>query len=112
MEEVNAIPFADFQKLDLRVAKIIATERIEGSDKLLKLRVDLGENGERQILAGIGKVYDPELLAGRLIIVVANLESRILMGFESQGMLLAADTAEDPTLLGVEQAVEPGTKIR
>lgn len=111
MEHANLATFPDFQKLDLRVAKIIAAERVEGSDKLLKLRVDLCSE-ERQILAGIGKVYDPELLIGRLIVVVANLEPRVLMGLESQGMLLAADTAQGPLLLGTEPGVLPGAAIR
>jgi methionine--tRNA ligase beta chain len=106
------IEFADFQKLDLRAAKIIAAESVEGSDKLLKLRVDLGESGERQIVAGIGRVYTPEALANRLIIIAANLKPRILMGLESQGMLLAADTPDGPALLGTEPNVLPGASIR
>lgn len=103
--------FQDFQNIDLRVAKVFAVERIEGSEKLLKLEVDLGTE-QRQLVAGIGKTHTPEQLVGREIIVVANLEPRTLMGHESQGMLLAARDENDlPVLLSLEKEVPPGTKI-
>lgn len=104
------ITIEDFKKVDLRVAKVIAAERVEGSDKLLKLQVNMGEE-ERQIVAGIGIAYEPALLIGKEIIVVANLEYRSLMGIESQGMLLAASN-EHPVLLQPEQEVAPGSVIR
>lgn len=115
------INFDDFKKVDLRVAKIIAAERVEGSDKLLKLQVDLGsELGERQIIAGIGKVYEPESLIGKEIVIVANLEPRTFtlrlssgqVGLESQGMLLAANSEDGPVLLMPEKEVPPGSKIQ
>jgi methionine--tRNA ligase beta chain len=99
----------DFKKVELRVAKVLSAERIESSGKLLKLRVSLGD-GERQVIAGIGKKYDPESLVGREIVIVANLEPRQLMGLESQGMLLAADN-EGPVFLTPESEVEPGSNI-
>ena len=105
------IPFEDFQKIDLRVAKIIKAERIEGSEKLLKLEIDLG-NEKRQIVAGIGKFYKPKDLIGREIVVVVNLELKTLIGIESQGMLLAADFEGKPVLLKPDEEVPPGTKIR
>ena len=105
------ISYEQFQQIELRVASILSAERIEGSEKLLRLRVALGE-GERQIVAGIGKKYSPDILVGRQIIIVANLEPRILMGFESQGMLLAADSSEGPVILVPEQEVAPGTKVK
>lgn len=86
---MDLINIADFKKIDLRVATIKTAERIEGSDKLIKLSVDLGEE-IRQLIAGIGKQYEPEALVDKQIIVIANLEPRMLMGLESQGMLLAA----------------------
>jgi methionine--tRNA ligase beta chain len=105
------ISFEDFQKLDLKIGKIVAAENVDGADKLLKLEVDLGEE-ERRLVAGIAKFYQPENLIGREIVVVANLEPRNLMGIESQGMLLAADDDGRPVLLKPDEEVPPGTKIR
>jgi len=104
------ISFKEFKKLDLRVGKIIEAERVEGADKLLKLKVDLGEE-ERQLVAGIAKFYQPENLIGRELIVVANLEPKTLMGIESQGMLLAASVEGRPVILEPDEEVPPGTKI-
>lgn len=104
------ISIDDFKKIDLRVAKIMEAERVEGSEKLLKLQVDMGEE-KRQIVAGIGLAYNPEALIGKEIIIVANLEPRLLMGVESQGMLLAA-SSDYPVLLQPELEVVPGSPIR
>ncbi len=91
----------DVMKLDLRIATVIAAERVKKSDKLLKLQVRVGTL-ERQIIAGVGKKYEPEELLGRQIVVVANLKPAKLMGQESQGMLLAANSPENaPTLIAV-----------
>ena len=105
------ITFDQFKEIELRVAKIISARRVDGSEKLLCLKVSLGEE-ERQIIAGIAARYAPEALAGREIIIVANLEPRMLMGLESQGMLLAADSADGPVLLIPEQETAPGAKIK
>ncbi len=99
----------DFRKVELKVARVLSAERVEGSDKLLKLKVTIGDE-ERQIIGGIGKKYDPETLVGKEIIIVANLEPRQLMGLESQGMLLAAND-DGPVLLTPEKEVEPGSRI-
>jgi len=103
------LSFEEFQKIDLRVARILSAEKIEESDKLLKLQIDLGEE-KRQIVAGIAQFYEPEKLKGREIVVVVNLEPRILRGIESQGMLLAADD-NGPVLLSLDKEVPPGAKI-
>ena len=108
MENVN---FEEFKKIHLRIAKIVSAERVEESEKLLKLEVDLGDE-ERQIIAGIGKFYQPEELIGREIVVIINLEPRTLMGIESQGMLLAANNEGEPVLLRPDKEVPAGTKIR
>lgn len=105
------ITYDDFAKLELRVADVTAAERVEGSEKLLKLRLDLGEFGPRQIVAGIGKVYAPEQLVGTQIIIVFNLAPRALMGIESNGMLLAAGGQDGASLLRPERPVPPGSKI-
>jgi methionine--tRNA ligase beta chain len=113
------ISIEDFKKIDLRVGKILSAERVEGSEKLVKLTVDIAELNEagellpRQILAGIAKSYEPEGLVGREIVIVANLEYRKLMGMESQGMLLAATNAEGlPIILVPERDVVPGAGIQ
>ena len=108
---METISYEEFKKVELRVAKILSAERIEGSDKLLKLEVDLGSE-KRQIIGGIGKVYPPETLVGRVIVIVANLEPRKLMGLESQGMLLAADNEGAPILLMPEKDVPPGSAVK
>lgn len=108
---ISMISFEDFQKMDLRVGKILEAEKIENSEKLLKLVADLGEE-KRQIIAGVGKFYKPKDLVGKEAIVVANLEPKNLMGLESQGMLLAAEKDGEPVILVPEKEVPPGTKIR
>ncbi|MCL5733446.1 MAG: methionine--tRNA ligase subunit beta [Patescibacteria group bacterium] len=106
----EVLKFEDFKKADLRVGKILRAEKIENSEKLLKLQVDLG-NEKRQIVAGIGKYYSPDDLIGGEVIVVANLEPRSLMGFESRGMLLAASDKE-VVLLKPSREVVPGSKVQ
>jgi len=108
METIN---YEQFSKIELKVAEILSAERVEGSDKLLKLQVSLGDEN-RQVIAGIGKAYDPATLPGQQIVIVANLEPRKLMGLESQGMLLAASTAEKgPILLTVLSPIDNGARI-
>lgn len=104
------ISFEEFQKIDLRVAKVIEVGNVEGSEKLLKLKIDLGAE-IRQIVAGIAKFYKPENLIGREIIVVANLEPKVLRGLESQGMLLAAESDDRISLLVPDKEIRAGTKI-
>jgi methionyl-tRNA synthetase len=105
------INYDHFAAIELRVATVLAAERVEGSEKLLKLQLDLGEHGQRQIVAGIGKVYTPEELVSTQIIIVANLEPRALMGIESHGMLLAAGGQEGAALLRPDRPVPAGSKI-
>jgi methionyl-tRNA synthetase len=112
METFNVITYEEFQKLDLRVAKVLAAENIKKSDKLLKLRVDIGE--ERTLVAGIARAYKPEDLVGKTIIIVANLQPTKLMGVESQGMLLAADGADGAgvVLATFDKEAKVGSKVR
>lgn len=105
------ITFDYFKEIHLQVAKILTAERVEGSDKLLRLHVSLGQE-ERQIIAGIGKRYQPDELIGIEIVIIANLEPRKLMGLESHGMLLAADSSEGPVLLRPDTEVLPGSVIK
>ncbi|WP_035241733.1 methionine--tRNA ligase [Desulfobacter vibrioformis] len=105
------ITIEDFSKIDLRAGKILSAERIEKSDKLLKLQVDLGAQ-TRQIVAGIGKSYAPEDLVGKAVIVVANLKPVKLMGELSQGMILAASVKKDLILSGFNGSPKPGSQIK
>ena len=93
------------------MGKVITAERVPKSSKLLKLQVDLGSE-QRQIVAGIGKKYEPDSLVGQLIVVVANLKPAKLMGVESQGMVLAAGEGEVKGLLTVTEEVELGSKVK
>lgn len=79
---------------------------------MIKLKVDLGEGELRQVLAGVKQWYQPKDLVGKQVVVVSNLEPRKMMGFQSQGMMLAADSEEGPIFLTVPKKVPPGTKIR
>ena len=114
------ISFDDWKKLELRVALVRAAERVEGSEKLLKLSLDDGTPEGRQIVAGIGKAYEPEALVGRRIVIAANLEPRSFtlrqssgqMVLESNGMLLAAHDADGaPVLLMPDREVPPGSIV-
>lgn len=109
------INFDDFQKLDLRVGKIIKVEEIEGADKLYKLSVDLGSKiGKRTICAGLKQYYSKEDLKGKKIILLVNLAPREMRGIESQGMLLAAVSEDESevVLISPEKDIEVGAKIR
>ncbi len=105
------ITIDDFMKIQLKTAKVLAAERVPKSEKLLKLQVSLGSE-ERQIVAGIGKKYEPEALIGKTIVIVANLKPAKLMGIESQGMVLAAGDSEVRGLATFVEDVEPGTKVK
>ena len=101
----------DFYNLGLKTARVLKAERVGGSDKLLKLQVDVGEE-QRQLVAGIGKTHNPEDLVGKTIVIASALKPRTFMGQESEGMLLAADSKQGPVLLQPEQEVLPGTLIK
>jgi methionyl-tRNA synthetase len=107
------ISIEDFMRVDLRVAKILEADLITGADKLLKLRVDVGELGERQIFAGIRAAYDPKALVGRLIVVVANLQPRKMRFGTSEGMMLAAGAGgTDIFVLSPDSGAAPGMRVK
>jgi methionyl-tRNA synthetase len=108
---VVQITIEEFQKIQLKTAKVLTAERVPRSEKLIKLQVDLGAE-QRQVVAGVGKKYEPEQLVGRTIVIVANLKPAKLMGIESQGMVLAAGDAEVKGLIGIVEDVDPGTKVK
>lgn len=105
------ITFDDFKKLDIRIGKILAAEKVEGTDKLLKLEIDFGIE-KRELVAGIAEIYQPEQVIGKEIPVLMNLEPRTVRGIVSNGMILAADVEGKPILLQPEKEVPPGSIIR
>jgi methionyl-tRNA synthetase len=108
-EEKTEITYEEFQKLDIRIGTVLSAENIKGSDKLLKLEVDIGE--KRQIVAGIANSHNPAELVGRQVVVMANMKPAKLFGVESKGMVLAGDV-EGAVLLQPEKKVREGTKVR
>ena len=106
---VAVIGVEDFAKLQLKVAKVLAAERVENADKLLKLQVDCGE--KRQIVAGVAAYYKPEEIVGKLIVMVVNLKPAVIRGIESNGMLLAAKKKNELRLLTVDGDIVPGANI-
>jgi methionyl-tRNA synthetase len=108
---VPQITIDEFMKVQLKTAKILSAERVPKSEKLIKLQVSLGDE-QRQIVAGIGKKYEPDVLVGKTIVIVANLKPAKLMGIESQGMVLAAGDADVRGLLTIQEEVDPGTKVK
>jgi methionyl-tRNA synthetase len=105
------ITIDEFMKIQLKTAKVLSAERVPKSEKLIKLQVSLGTE-QRQIVAGIGKRYEPDALVGKTIVIVANLKPAKLMGIESQGMVLAAGDADVRGLLTILEEVDPGTKVK
>src|SRR5215208_43479 len=108
------IEIDDFAKVDLRVGQVLSAERVPRADKLLLLKVDLGEEQPRQILAGIAQYYEPEKLIGRKVVIVANLKPRKLRGFESQGMVVAASYGEEgrPVIATFTEDVPNGARLK
>lgn len=127
---MNVITFDDFKKVDIRIGKIISAEKVDGSDKLLKLEVDFGAEPveiktmkeetvkkdfipiRRQIIAGIAQFYAPEALIGKECPFAYNLAPRTLKGLESQGMILCPSDNGKPVLLHPDKEVPPGSEVK
>lgn len=112
-KELNLKPeitIEDFAKLDLRVAKVVAAEKVEKADKLLKLTLDLAGN-ERQIVSGIAKNYTPETIVGKNVILIANLKPAKIRGVESNGMLLAASNGDQLFVCTTDGEIESGSSV-
>ncbi len=108
----DRISIDDFMKVELRVAKVLAAERVPKSNRLLKLSVDVGTE-QRTVVAGIAEAYEPEAIVGRTVVVVFNLKPAKLMGVESNGMVLAASPdGGKPMLVGFSEPPAPGTRVR
>lgn len=108
------ITFSDFQKVEIKVGTILSAEKVGGSEKLLKLSVDFGEEKPRQVVSGIAKTFTaPEKLTGKQFLFVTNLEPRQIMGLESQAMILATHKQKNPLASGGEEIVlmKPAKKV-
>jgi methionyl-tRNA synthetase len=113
LPEAEYISIDDFTKVDLRIAKIINAEHVEGAEKLLKLTLDIGEEKPRQVFAGIKSAYDPVTLVGRLTVMVANLAPRKMKFGMSEGMVLAAsDENGGPFILSPDVGAQLGMRIK
>jgi methionine--tRNA ligase beta chain len=109
--EVAEITFSDFEKLDLRIGKVIEVSPVPESKKLIKIQVDFGTE-QRQCIAGLQKYYKPEDLVGKKFLFLLNLQRRLIAGLESQAMILAAeDAAGVVSVLQPEKDVAEGSKI-
>lgn len=106
----SEVEMADFEKLDLRVGKVLSCDRHPNADKLLILKVDLGDGDIRQIVSGLAQSYTPGQVIGKSIVVIANLQPAVIRGQKSQGMLLAGKNKNEIELVEVN-GLEPGTKI-
>ncbi len=110
-DKMDMIAFDEFKKMDLRVGEILKAERVEGTDKLLKMEVDIGTE-KRTMVAGVADVYSPEKLEGKKLIVIVNLQPAVIRGIESQGMLLAAEVEGKATIPFFDKDILTGAKVR
>jgi len=108
---MDIVQFDDFLKIELKVGEITSAEAVENSEKLLKLGVDFGESGKRQIIAGIAKFYTPDQLTGKQAVFIINLQPRMLAGLDSQGMMLCADDG-GPVILSPDKKISNGSIIK
>ncbi len=109
-EMTSEITFDDFRRIDLRVAKVLEASRVPNSARLLKLKLDVG-GVEKQCIAGIGAKYEPDQLKEKLIVVVANMKPRALMGLASEVMLLAAADGPEISVLALDRTLPAGAKV-
>ncbi len=104
------VSFEEFKRLDIRVGRVKSAEKIPGAKRLLLLRVDVGGE-ERQVVAGLAEYFEPEELVGKSIVVVVNLVPKVIRGYKSEAMLLAAVCDGRPVLIVPEEEVPPGTPV-
>ena len=106
------VSYDDFTKLAIRVAKIISTEPIEGKSRIIKGKIDLGGDDQRDVIIGGAQYFQPDEIVGKTVIVLANLEPKTMAGVESNAMLLAADVDDKPYWLTVEEDIPLGSPIK
>jgi len=110
-EKMEHVTFDEFKRMDFRVGEVLKAERVEGTDKLLKLEVDIGTE-KRTMVAGVADVYSPEELVGKKFVFIVNLKPAIIRGIESQGMLLAAEVEGKATIPFFDKDVQTGAKVK
>jgi len=110
-EKMEHVTFDEFKRMDFRVGEVLKAERVEGTDKLLKLEVDIGTE-KRTMVAGVADVYSPEELVGKKFVVIVNLKPAVIRGIESQGMLLAAEVEGKATIPFFDKDVQTGAKVK
>ena len=108
---MEQITFDEFMRMDLRVGEILSAERVEGTNKLIKLKVNIGDE-TRTMVAGVADTYSPEDLMGKKLVVIANLKPAIIRGIESQGMILAAEVEGKAIIPFFDKEVPAGAKVR
>ncbi len=109
---MSEISFSDFAKIELKVGRVVQAERVEGSDKLIKMEVDFGNEDKRIVVAGIANKYSPEELLWKEFVFVTNLERKKIFGIESQAMILAAEDKEgNLALVTLDKEIEEGAKV-
>lgn len=106
-----SVSLRDFEKISLKIGRVVSAERIPGMKKILKVKVDVGEK-MLEMIAGGAEYYTPEYFVNRRVVVITNLEPKVIAGVRSEGMLLAADLGGRPVWLTVDEDVPPGTKVR
>ena len=106
------ISFDEFQRLDLRIGKVLDADRIEGTDKLLQVTVDVGEDEPRTVVAGLAEAFSARELIGQSVVVVANLEPATIRGVQSRGLILAAGGKTPLALIVPDRECEPGEQVR
>jgi len=105
------ISFDDFKKLEIKIGKVLSAEKVEGTDKLIKLEIDFGTE-KRQLVAGMAEFFKPEHFIGKESPILMNLEPKTFQGIESQGMILAVDVNGKPVLLHPEEEIPPGSIVK
>ena len=110
-EKMDHVTFDEFKRMDFRVGEVLKAERVEGTDKLLKLEVDIGTE-KRTMVAGVADVYSPEELVGKKFVFIVNLKPAVIRGIESQGMLLAAEVEGKATIPFFDKDVQTGAKVK
>ncbi len=106
------VSYDDFAKLNIRVARVIETEPIEGKSRIIRGRIDLGNDDKRDVIIGGAQYYQPKDIVGRTVIVITNLEPKKMAGVESNAMLLAADVDDKPFWLTVNESVPLGSPVK
>ncbi len=109
---MSTVSYDDFAKLDIRVAKVIDTEPVEGKSRIIKGKIDLGGDDQRDVIIGGAQYYQPEDMIGKTVVVIANLEPKKMAGVESNVMLLAADVDDRPFWLTVKEEIPLGSPIK